>query len=133
MPLDQVRALFQNGTKVCMAVGGWADTEGFGVAAASEESRKLFAENVAKTADKLGYDCVGTSIIPRPLLMHVKQTNTMQILTGSIPAVTARTTRRTPTTARSPRLRRTLCCSRRSRPPSATRSFPLLCPVRRAT
>ncbi|PMB63785.1 Chitinase 1 [Beauveria bassiana] len=58
MPLDQVRALFQNGTKVCMAVGGWADTEGFGVAAASEESRKLFAENVAKTADKLGYDCV---------------------------------------------------------------------------
>ncbi|KAM3513572.1 hypothetical protein MY11210_002767 [Beauveria gryllotalpidicola] len=58
MPLDEIRALFDNGTKVCMAIGGWGDTEAFGVAAASDESRKLFAKNVAATADKLGYDCV---------------------------------------------------------------------------
>lgn len=58
MPLDQVRAMFDEGAKVCMAIGGWADTTGFGLGAATNESRKLFATNVASTMDKLGYDCV---------------------------------------------------------------------------
>lgn len=61
MPLDQVRALFDDGTKVCMAIGGWGDTSGFGVGAATEESRKTYAKNIAATMDNLGYDCVGKS------------------------------------------------------------------------
>lgn len=61
MPLDQVRALFDEGTKVCLAVGGWGDTTGFGVAAASDSSRKTYAQNIATALDALGYDCVGKS------------------------------------------------------------------------
>jgi chitinase len=59
MPLDQVRAMFDEGTKVCMAIGGWGDTAGFGVGSASEQSRKTYAANVAATMERLGYDCVG--------------------------------------------------------------------------
>ncbi|PHH62914.1 hypothetical protein CDD81_6547 [Ophiocordyceps australis] len=58
MPVADVRKLFDDGAKVCMAVGGWGDTKGFGVAAATEESRKTFAKNVATALDNLGYDCV---------------------------------------------------------------------------
>ena len=59
-PLDEVRALFDDGVQVCMAIGGWGDTSGFGAASATDKSRKTFADNVAKTVDRLGYDCVGT-------------------------------------------------------------------------
>lgn len=41
-----------------MAIGGWGDTDGFGIGATNETSRKLFARNVADTLDRLGYDCV---------------------------------------------------------------------------
>ena len=61
MPLDQVRALFDDGVKVCMAIGGWGDTAGFGQGAATEETRATYAANVAKTVENLGYDCVGKS------------------------------------------------------------------------
>lgn len=60
MPLDQVRALFDEGTKVCMAIGGWGDTSGFSAGSASEETRKTYAKNVAAAVEQLGYDCVGT-------------------------------------------------------------------------
>jgi chitinase len=59
MPLEQVKALFDKGTKVCMAIGGWGDTLGFGIAAATEQSRKTYATNVAQAVTTLGYDCVG--------------------------------------------------------------------------
>jgi chitinase len=62
MPLDQIRALFDRGTKVCMAIGGWGDTSGFSVGAVNEESRKRYAKNVAEAVDRLGYDCVGKVI-----------------------------------------------------------------------
>ncbi|TWU71462.1 hypothetical protein ED733_002405 [Metarhizium rileyi] len=58
MPLDQIRALFERGTKVCMAIGGWGDTSGFSAGAVDEESRKRYAKNVAEAVDRLGYDCV---------------------------------------------------------------------------
>ncbi|KAI6779226.1 uncharacterized protein J7T54_007753 [Emericellopsis cladophorae] len=58
MPLDQVRALFDDGTKVCMAIGGWSDTSGFSAGAATEQTRKTYAQNVATIMDNLGYDCV---------------------------------------------------------------------------
>ena len=132
MPLDDIRKLFDEGTKVCMAIGGWGDTSGFSTGAVSDESRKRYAKNVADALTALGYDCVGTLTIFHPPGIQ-STTDTAQTSTGSIPAATARTTSRTLTRARSPRLRRTRCCSRRSRLPSATRSSPLPCPARRAT
>lgn len=59
MPLDQIRGYFDQGTKICMAIGGWGDTSGFNTGAATPESRKAYAKNVADTMDRLGYDCVG--------------------------------------------------------------------------
>lgn len=58
LDLAAVRALFDDGAKVCMAIGGWGDTAGFRVGAATEESRALYASNVAASLDSLGYDCV---------------------------------------------------------------------------
>lgn len=58
MDLSEVRAMFDNGTKVCMAIGGWADTAGFREGAATEASRSLYASNIATTLDNLGYDCI---------------------------------------------------------------------------
>ena len=58
--LPTLRGLFDNGTKVCMAIGGWGDTTGFPVAQKDETSRKTFAKAVASTVENLGYDCVGT-------------------------------------------------------------------------
>lgn len=54
--------MFDEGTKVCMAIGGWGDTAGFGVGSASEQSRKTYAANVAAAMERLGYDCVGEFI-----------------------------------------------------------------------
>lgn len=58
MPLSDVRALFSNGTKVCMAIGGWGDLDGFRVGAATHASRSAYASNVASTLARLGYDCI---------------------------------------------------------------------------
>ncbi|GJN66620.1 chitinase 18-11 [Purpureocillium lilacinum] len=58
MPLDQVRALFDQGTKVCMAIGGWGDTSGFSTGCATDATRKTYAKNVATALNNLGYDCV---------------------------------------------------------------------------
>lgn len=58
-PLDEIRALFDDGTKVCMAIGGWADTAGFSAGAKTDKTRKRYARNVADTLARLGYDCVG--------------------------------------------------------------------------
>lgn len=57
--LDTVRSRFDDGTKVCMAIGGWGDTAGFSEGAKTAESRKRYAANVADTLDRLGYDCIG--------------------------------------------------------------------------
>ncbi|KAI8721564.1 Chitinase [Fusarium sp. LHS14.1] len=57
-PLDEIRALFDDGTKVCMAIGGWADTAGFSAGAKTDKTRKRYARNVADTLARLGYDCV---------------------------------------------------------------------------
>jgi GH18 family chitinase len=59
MPVDEVRSLFDDGAKVCMAIGGWGDTAGFSEGAKTDKSRKWYAKNIADTLDRLGYDCVG--------------------------------------------------------------------------
>lgn len=56
--LRVLRAKFDPSVKVCMAVGGWGDTDGFSKAAATDASRKLFAKNVVDVVKRLGYDCV---------------------------------------------------------------------------
>lgn len=66
-PLDKVRALFDQGTKVCMAIGGWGETAGFSTAAATADTRKTYAKNVATTLTNLGYDCVGKSHADTPM------------------------------------------------------------------
>lgn len=58
MNLTAVRALFDEDTKVCIAIGGWGDTEGFRVGAASNASRSLYAKNIATMVDSNGFDCV---------------------------------------------------------------------------
>lgn len=54
--VDQVRAKFLKDTKVMVAIGGWGDTIGFSVAALNDETRKMFAENVASMVAATGAD-----------------------------------------------------------------------------
>ncbi|KAI1761471.1 carbohydrate-binding module family 18 protein [Hypoxylon sp. FL1150] len=53
-----VRRMFDNGTKLCIAIGGWGDTAGFSQGAATEASRKLYAKNVRTMVDWYGFDGV---------------------------------------------------------------------------
>lgn len=53
------RKRFDDGMKVLIAVGGWGDTDGFGIAAATEQSRTLFARNIATMLNVTGADGVG--------------------------------------------------------------------------
>ncbi|KAH6984145.1 hypothetical protein EDB80DRAFT_243511 [Ilyonectria destructans] len=57
--VSDVRLLFDEGVKVCLAIGGWADTAGFSEGAKTPESRQAYAKNVADAIDGLGFDCVG--------------------------------------------------------------------------
>ncbi|KAL4804849.1 glycoside hydrolase superfamily [Aspergillus unguis] len=56
--IDAVRPLFPADTRVLVAVGGWGDTQGFSEAALTEESRKLFAQNIKKMVEDTGADGV---------------------------------------------------------------------------
>lgn len=53
MDLAYVRGLFDDDTKVCMAIGGWGDTAGFSLAAKNKTMMRRFAKNVADTLDRL--------------------------------------------------------------------------------
>ncbi|TLD14212.1 uncharacterized protein PgNI_03529 [Pyricularia grisea] len=54
--VETVRRQFLPGTKVMVAIGGWGDTAGFETAAASAESRKRFATNIARMVEATGAD-----------------------------------------------------------------------------
>lgn len=56
--VKKVRSQFHEGTAIMVAIGGWGDTAGFCKAAATEESRKLFATNVAAMISDTGADGV---------------------------------------------------------------------------
>ncbi|KAK3935452.1 endochitinase 1 [Diplogelasinospora grovesii] len=58
MTVADVRAAFPEGTKVMIAIGGWGDTNGFSVAALTDETRRTFAENVARMVEATGADGV---------------------------------------------------------------------------
>jgi chitinase len=57
---EHLRTLFDEGAKMCLAVGGWGDDEGFRKAVSTAKNREIFAANVAATLNEYGYDCVGT-------------------------------------------------------------------------
>lgn len=54
--IETLRAKFAERTKTMWALGGWGDTEGFGIVAKSEESRALFANNVKSLLDATNTD-----------------------------------------------------------------------------
>jgi len=54
--VEKTRQNFANGTSIMVAIGGWGDTEGFSVAAGSDEGRRLFAKNVRAMVDFTGAD-----------------------------------------------------------------------------
>ncbi|POS72437.1 glycosyl hydrolase family 18 [Diaporthe helianthi] len=58
MPIPDIRAMFDNGTQVCLAIGGWGDTAGFRQGLATAESRSLYASNIASIMDTHGFDCI---------------------------------------------------------------------------
>ncbi|KAI1169388.1 glycoside hydrolase family 18 protein [Nemania serpens] len=53
-----LRASFSEGTKMCLAVGGWGLSAGYSAGQKTEATRALFAKNVAAALDAHGYDCV---------------------------------------------------------------------------
>ena len=63
-----------------VAVGGWGDTAGFEIAAATEDGRKLFARNMKLMVDATGAD--GGLIVSN--LDEVLMIDQVLILTGSI-------------------------------------------------
>ncbi|KAI0180523.1 glycoside hydrolase [Hypoxylon sp. FL1284] len=58
MNISDVRAMFSNDTKLGIAIGGWGDTAGFSKGSSTNESRALYAKNVKKMTDDLGFDFV---------------------------------------------------------------------------
>ena len=54
--VEETRSRFAPGTAIMVAIGGWGDTAGFETAAASGDSRRLFAENVKRMIDITGAD-----------------------------------------------------------------------------
>jgi len=61
--VETARSQFPHGTAIMVAIGGWGDTEGFIVAAATESSRKLFAQNVKIMVEATGADGKPTTLV----------------------------------------------------------------------
>ncbi|KAF7588173.1 hypothetical protein BBP40_006110 [Aspergillus hancockii] len=56
--VEATRSKFPSGTSIMIAIGGWGDTQGFSVAAATDASRKLFARNIRDMVEQTGADGV---------------------------------------------------------------------------
>jgi len=54
--VEKTRSQISQRTAIMIAIGGWGDTEGFEVAAATNDTRKLFAKNVKKMVEATGAD-----------------------------------------------------------------------------
>lgn len=54
--VNEIRPKFADDTKIMIAIGGWGDTESFSNAAKTEETRALFAKNVARMVHETGAD-----------------------------------------------------------------------------
>lgn len=60
--VKETRVHFHPGTTIQVAIGGWGDTAGFEMAAASDANRKRFARNVAAMVTATGAD--GLFLVP---------------------------------------------------------------------
>ena len=67
--VETARSQFHKDTAIMVAIGGWGNTDGFEVAAASTESRKLFAHNVRKMLDLTGADGMVITRLPKLLVL----------------------------------------------------------------
>ncbi|KAI5288969.1 hypothetical protein KEM54_004611 [Ascosphaera aggregata] len=56
--LDEIRGLFSEGTKFFLTIGTWGDSSGFEQASRTPESRKEYADNVARILTDQGFDGV---------------------------------------------------------------------------
>lgn len=54
--VEIARSQFADGTVIMVAIGGWGNTAGFEIAAATDITRKLFAHNVNLMVDATGAD-----------------------------------------------------------------------------
>lgn len=54
--VETVRSQFPPKTAIMVAIGGWGDTQGFSEAAASDTSRRIFAQNVKAMVEHTGAD-----------------------------------------------------------------------------
>ena len=54
--VEIARSKFTDGTAIMVAIGGWGNTAGFDIAAATDTTRKLFAHNVKVMIDATGAD-----------------------------------------------------------------------------
>jgi GH18 family chitinase len=61
--VEETRIKFAEGTKIMVAIGGWGDTESFSKAAATENTRELFASNIARMVEETSAD--GTHLAPK--------------------------------------------------------------------
>lgn len=105
--VGEVRAKFPANTIVQVAIGGWGNSEGFEIAAKTEESRKLFAENVRAMIEATGADGVDIDWeYPGSVLPCEYASNINDYTVG-----TAKTTRPTQMTKKHGKLLHTLYCS----------------------
>ncbi|KAI1777955.1 glycoside hydrolase family 18 protein [Hypoxylon cercidicola] len=58
MKVSDFRAMFDNGTKIGIAIGGWGDTAGFSQGCMNNDSQVAYANNVKKMTDDLSFDFV---------------------------------------------------------------------------
>ena len=72
MPLEKVSGLFEEGTKVLIAIGSWGDRAGFSQGAKTKESRALYAKNVAAMLDSVGADGVGEIYLPPKVVFRTE-------------------------------------------------------------
>lgn len=56
MTVKETREQFAPGTKIMVAIGGWGDTAGFALGAATKEGRQNWARNVAAMIRDTGAD-----------------------------------------------------------------------------
>lgn len=75
MEISKVRAMFDNGTQIGVALGGWGDTDGFGAGAKTETSRKQYAQNIAIMSQKLGLDFIGECVCICAVYRTISLTN----------------------------------------------------------
>jgi hypothetical protein len=82
--VSQIRARFAPGTKIMVAIGGWGDAFGFSAAALDEQSRKEFADNVARMVAMTGVDGTFPCHNPCSYVFFANPLRQVLTLTGNI-------------------------------------------------